>query len=41
MDGDARTVVLATILVACALLLVILGVMALAVFLAAPIPQAE
>jgi hypothetical protein len=41
MDGDARLVVLATIAVACTLLLVILLVMAIAVLLTGPMPPAE
>jgi hypothetical protein len=40
MNGDAR-VVLATIVVAGALLLVVLFVMAIAIFLAGPMPRAD
>jgi hypothetical protein len=40
MDGGARTVVLVTIVVACALLLVVLPVMAIAVLLTGPMPPA-
>jgi hypothetical protein len=40
MNSEARAVVLGTIVVACALLLVLIAVMALAFVLAAPIPQA-
>ena len=38
--GDARAVLLVTVIVVCVLLLIVLGVMALAVFLTGPMDPA-